>query len=41
MSNWIKVDVNTPHKPAIGSITYRPQGYDRTAKLYEDELTFV
>lgn len=20
MSNWIKVDVNTPHKPAIGSI---------------------
>ena len=28
-------------KPAIGSITYRPQGYHRTGKLYEEEITFV
>ena len=28
-------------KPAIGSITYKPQGYDRMGKLYEEELTFV
>ena len=23
-------------KPAIRSITYKPQGYDRTCKLYEE-----
>ena len=28
-------------QPAIGSITYQPQGYDRSGKLYEEELTFV
>ena len=28
-------------KPAIGSITYRPQGYNRTEKLYEEALTFI
>ena len=28
-------------KPAIHSITYRPQGYNRTRKLYEEELAFL
>ena len=28
-------------KPAIHSVTYRPQGYNRTGKLYEEELAFL
>lgn len=28
-------------KPAIHSITYRPQGYNRTGKLYEEEPAFL
>lgn len=28
-------------KPAIGSITYRPQGYDRSEKLYEQAMSLL
>ena len=39
-SVWINPRFGAP-KPAIGSITYKPQGYDRMGKHYEEELTFV